>query len=74
MIDLDLSDLPQHVDEITVKKAANVKHVISTELAVDNFKGICTGTGRIKIRLNEGETLESVQKSLRNKGFTATVH
>ena len=74
LIDLDLSDLPQHVDEIDVKKAANVKHVISTELAVDNFKGICTGTGRIKIRLNEGETLESVQRSLKKKGFTATVH
>lgn len=74
LIDLDLSNLPQHVDEIDVKKAANVKHVISTELALDNFKGICTGTGRIKIRLNEGESLEDVQRSFQKKGYTATVH
>ena len=56
VLDFDLSGLPESADEISVKRSANVKHVISTELAFDNMKGICRGDGRVKIRLNEGET------------------
>lgn len=33
-----------------------MKHVISVETKQDNLKGTCTGEGRIKVRLNEGET------------------
>ncbi len=58
VLDFDLSGLPETADEITVKRSANVKHVISTELVYDNMKGICRGEGRIKVRLNEGETKE----------------
>ena len=56
VLDFDLSGLPESADEISVKRSANVKHVISTELVYDNMKGICRGEGRIKVRLNEGET------------------
>ena len=56
VLDFDLSGLPESTDEISVKKCAGVKHVISTELVYDNMKGICMGEGRIKLRLNEGET------------------
>ena len=65
VIDFDLIGLPENCDEITVKKNANVKHVISTELEFDNMKGICRGNGRIKVRLNEGETEETVRSNLR---------
>ena len=56
VIDFDLLNLPGNTDEMTVKKVANVKHIISTDLDIDNMKGLCTGNGRIKIRLNDGET------------------
>lgn len=58
VVDIDISGIPETADELTVKRAAKVKHVISTELVTDNLKGICTGVGRMKIRLNEGETLD----------------
>ena len=58
VLDFDLLNIPGNSDEISVKKNANVKHVISTELDIDNMKGVCTGNGRIKIRLNDGETEE----------------
>lgn len=64
VIDFDISGIPSTADEITVKRAAKVKHVISTELQTDNLKGICTGNGRIKVRLNEGETTEMVKRNL----------
>lgn len=56
VLDFDLQGLPNSADSIDIKKAANVKHVISSDVDIDNFTGNCKGTGRLKIRLNEGET------------------
>lgn len=47
---------------------AGVKHVISAAVDEDNMKGICTGTGRIKVRLNPGETVEQVELNFARKG------
>lgn len=58
VIDIDITGLPENCDEIRLKRAANVKHIISTEINYDNFLGKCKGDGRIKIRLNDGETTE----------------
>lgn len=55
------------MDEAELKKIANVKHIISSVVDVDNFKGTCTGTGRIKIRLNEGEDPEMIRQRFVNK-------
>lgn len=65
VLDFDLLGLPETCDEISVKKNANVKHVISAELEFDNMKGTCKGNGRIKIRLNDGETEDGVRNNLR---------
>lgn len=51
-----------------------MKHIISTELAFDNMKGTCTGTGRIKVRLNEGETQEILRDNLRKAGYIVKTH
>jgi hypothetical protein len=61
IIDLVLDGLGPNFDEIEVKKIANVKHVISSEVDIDALKGVCKGTGRIKIRLNEGEDKEQIR-------------
>jgi hypothetical protein len=36
---------------------------------LDNLKGTCTGTGRIKIRLNEGEDPEAIKQRFINKNI-----
>jgi len=54
---MDVSGLPENFDRLALKQVANVRHVIDATVNEDNVKGICTGNGRIKIRLNEGETL-----------------
>jgi hypothetical protein len=64
-----LTGLPENCDDIQIKKAANVKHIISTEVSYDNFLGRCKGDGRIKIRLNDGETTEQVRANLIRAGY-----
>lgn len=51
MVDLDLNNLPPHIDKITIKNITGAKHVIETEFQHDAMKGTCTGQGRIKLRL-----------------------
>jgi len=52
VIDLQLSNLPQHMEAKELKRMSGAKHVISCVVDEDNMKGICLGTGRIQIRLN----------------------
>lgn len=41
-----------------LKKLSGVKHVISADVDHDALKGVCTGTGRIKMRLTAEEDAE----------------
>ena len=74
VIDLDITGIPESADELTVKRAAKVRHVISTELEKDNLRGVCTGKGRMKVRLNEGETLDQVRTNLAVAGYNVKEH
>ena len=69
-----MTGLPENCDEIRLKKASNAKHIISTEVSYDNFLGKCKGDGRLKIRLNEGETTEQVRANLIRAGFQVKTH
>lgn len=68
-VDLTLSNLPSTTETRDLKHFAGVKHVISANVDQDNMKGICTGTGKIQIRLNPGETLEQVELNFAKKGI-----
>ena len=61
VVDLQLSSLPESADIIGVKKISGAKNIINVALDEDNMKGICTGTGRIQIRLNAEETLDNIE-------------
>jgi hypothetical protein len=74
VIDIDLSGLPKECDDTTIKQVANVRHVISTDIKYDNFLGHCKGDGRVKIRLNEGETLEMVRANFIRAGYQVKTH
>lgn len=74
MIDIDVGGLPTNCDELTLKKVANVKHVIQSTIETDNLKGICTGKGRLRVRLNEDESLEQVRLNLVKAGYQVQAH
>jgi hypothetical protein len=74
IIDMDLTGLPKDCDDQAVKAVANVKHVISADISYDNFLGHCKGDGRVKIRLNEGETVEMVRANFIRAGYQVKTH
>lgn len=71
---MDVSGLPENFDQLSLKRVANVKHVIDAVVNEDNVKGICTGNGRIKIRLNEGETINQVRLNFVRAGYSVNLH
>lgn len=74
VVDLELKNLSPHVDLIGVKKMSGARHVISAALDEDNMKGICTGTGRIQIRLNQGESLDDIELNFAAKNVMVSEH
>ena len=51
-----------------------MKHVIEATVDVDNMRGVCKGTGRVKLRIGEGESLDQVRVNYLNKGFDVKDH
>lgn len=74
VIDIDIKGLPENFDPQSLRRVANVKHVVDATVNQDNLKGICTGEGRIKVRLNEGETLNQVRLNFVRAGYSVNVH
>jgi hypothetical protein len=74
VVDLDLRGLPESCDEQWIKRAAGVRHVVAADLVYDNFRGTCKGTGRLRVRLNEGESVDTIQASLQRHGIQVSVH
>jgi hypothetical protein len=64
-----LKDLPKNIEDFQLKKIANVKHVISTTIDVDSITNQCTGTGRIKVRLQTNEDAEQVRINFLKEGY-----
>lgn len=57
-----------------MKRLAGVKHVISSDVTIDNFTGQCKGDGRLKVRLSAGETEAEVKASLARAGIMVKDH
>ena len=45
-------------------------HVISSTVVEDNMKGTCTGAGKVKVRLNHGETREQLELNFTKNGIS----
>ena len=69
VLELTLSGLGSNVDAQEVRKMAGVRHVVSATVDEDNMKGTCTGTGKVKVRLNQGETRDQVELNFTKNGI-----
>ena len=69
VVDLNVYDLPESMDALELKKMSGARHVITSTVDEDKMKGICLGTGRIQIRLNQGETLDNVRLNFTKNGY-----
>lgn len=57
-----------------MKKIAGVKHVISSTIETDSIRNVCTGTGRIKMRLQPEEDPEAIKLNFLKAGFAIQEH
>lgn len=73
-VDLDLQNLPPHIDPLGVKRLTGAKQVISTDLQYDAMKGTCTGVGRLRLRLGGAEDLEKIRSNLATAGIRSVAH
>ena len=69
MIDLVIGNLPENSQAENLKRISGSKHVIGATVEVDNFRGVCNGTGRIQVRLNNGETADQLVLNFVKQGF-----
>jgi len=69
VMEFTLSGLGSNVDAQDVKKMAGVRHVVQATVDEDNMKGTCLGTGKIKVRLNQGETREQIELNFTKNGI-----
>lgn len=53
VVDFDLTNLPENANPEFIKKTAGVKHVVSATIEEDSIKNVCTGKGRVKLRIPE---------------------
>jgi len=67
---LVVGNLPENYNAENLKKISGSKHVIGATVEEDNFRGVCKGTGRIQIRLNNGESSDLVKLNFLKQGFS----
>ena len=69
-----MKGLNENVGADDIKRIAGVKHVISATVDEDSIKNVCTGTGRIKLRLNPTEDLDVVKLQFLKAGYGVQEH
>ena len=62
--------MPEDATVTELKKAIGAKHVISATIEQDSIKNVCTGKGRVQIRVQEGEDIEKMKLNLVSKGLS----
>lgn len=74
IVDFDLGNLPSNIDRQRIKDVASVKHIVASDFDIDNLRGVATGDGRVKIRLNEGETIDQIRLNFLKAGYSVKNH
>jgi len=74
IIDLHISNLPENIAADNLKKISGSKHVINATIDFDNLKGTCRGSGRVQLRLNNGETADQVKLNFLRLGYQVSEH
>ena len=69
-----MSNLKEETQADNLKRISGSKHVISAVVDEDNMLGTCKGTGRIQIRLNNGESVEQVKLNFLREGIIVQDH
>jgi len=61
VVELVVSGLPSDAQAGDLRRIAGAKHVVEAVVDQDTIKNVCTGTGKIRVRLGEDEDLDQVK-------------
>jgi hypothetical protein len=71
---LDVKGLPETVKGDDLKKISGAKHVISAVVDEDAIRNVCTGTGRIKMRLGGEDEVDQAKLQFLKAGYGVQDH
>lgn len=74
VVDLDVKGLSANTKAEDLKHISGAKHVISAVVEEDSIRNVCTGTGRIKMRLGSEEEIEQVKLQFLKAGLGIQEH
>lgn len=74
VVDFDVKGLPENIKSDDLKKISGAKHIISAAVDEDAIRNICTGTGRIKLRLGGEDDVENVKLQFLKAGYGIQEH
>lgn len=69
VVDLVIHGLPENANAEDLRRLASVKHVVDATVEEDSIKHVCTGAGKLRVRLNEGEDIEHIKNELAKVGL-----
>jgi len=69
VIDLVVSGLSSSTQAGDLRRIAGARHVVEVTVDNDTIRNICTGTGKIRVRLGDGEDLEQIKNQFLQAGI-----
>ena len=71
--DLVISGLPQDAKPEHVRQIASAKHVVEAIVDHDTIRNICTGNAKLRVRLGDGEDIDTVITNFLRAGLSVQV-
>ena len=69
VFELVISGLPSDTQAGDLRKIAGAKHVVDATVDQDTIKNVCIGTGKIRVRLGDGEDLDHMKEQFLQAGL-----
>jgi hypothetical protein len=67
--ELVVSGLPTNTEGGDLRRIAGAKHIVDAIVEQDTIKNVCTGNGKIRVRLGDGEDLDSIKNQFYQAGL-----
>lgn len=69
VVEMIIHGLPQSAQSEDLKRISGIKHIIEATVEVDTIANMCTGTGKLKVRLGDGEDVDQLKLQLIKAGL-----
>jgi hypothetical protein len=64
-----IQGLPESSSASDIRRLAPAKHIVDATVEEDAIKHVCTGVGKLRVRLGEGEDIEQIMNEFTKVGL-----